>query len=155
MEGTSEPPSSPRSESTVTEDFDEATIEAVGKLTEAMETVEVARGHLYAFHQLTGSADFALGDAIELLADAGHQGLAIRMSRELLGRNVLHGRWTYQVIEEYEDTYYQVFRVFEHEARQLVGGRRHPHEAGLKRRRRTSGMPGHEARPEQASGAWE
>ena len=39
----------------------EATVEAVGKLTEALETTERARGHLYSFHQLTGSADLALG----------------------------------------------------------------------------------------------
>lgn len=36
---------------------DEATVEAVGKLTEALETVERARGHLYSFHQLTGGRE--------------------------------------------------------------------------------------------------
>jgi hypothetical protein len=128
---------------------DMATIEAVGKLTEALETVEVARGHLYAFHQLTGSADFALDDAIELLDRAGHRELAADVSRRLRGRNVLPGRWTYQVIEDYEDTYYQVFRDFERRGRQLVGGHRHAYEAELKRRRRTPGEPGHEAGPDE------
>lgn len=146
MDGTSEPTGSPREEPAVTDDF-ELAVEAIGKLTEAMETVEVARGHLYAFHQLTGSADFALGEAIDMLADAGQRDLATRLSRELLGRNVLQGRWTYQVVEEYEDTYYGVFRAFAHEGRQLVGGERHAHEARLKRKRRTPGMPGHEAHP--------
>lgn len=129
-----------------------ATIEAVGKLTEALETVEVARGHLYAFHQLTGSADFALDEAIELLDRAGHHELAADLSRQLRGRNVLPGRWTFQVIEEYEDTYYKVFRDFEHRARQLVDGRRHAYEAELKRQRRTPGEPGHEAGPDEL--AW-
>jgi hypothetical protein len=124
-----------------------ATVEAVGKLTEALETVEVARGHLYAFHQLTGSADFALGDAVELLRRAGHKDLADDLDRELVGRNVLPGRWTYQVVEEYEDTYYGVFREFERRGRELIGGHRHAYEAGLKRQRRTPDEPGHEATP--------
>lgn len=138
---------------TVREEPDQATVEAVGKLTEALETVEVARGHLYAFHQLTGSADFALEEAIELLDRAGHTKLAADLSRELLGRNVLPGRWTFQVIEDYEDTYYQVFRDFERRARQLVHGQRHRYEAGLKSRRRTPGEPGHEAHPDDVTPA--
>lgn len=130
-----------------------ATVEAVGKLTEALETVEVARGHLYAFHQLTGSADFALSDAVELLRRAGHDDLANDLGRELVGRNVLPGRWTFQLVEEYEDTYYRVFREFERRGRQLVGGTRHAYEAELKRQRRTPGEPGHEATPGEVDGS--
>ena len=33
-------------------------VDAAGKMTEALETLERARGHLYAFHQLIGRADF-------------------------------------------------------------------------------------------------
>lgn len=128
--------------------LDDGTIEAIGKLTEALETVEIARGHLYAFHQLTGTADFTLERAIELLRDVGHAQLAERLSSELLGRNVLPGRWTFQVVEEYETTYYEVFRNFERQARQLVDGQRHLHEAQLKQRRRTAGLSGHEAHPD-------
>ncbi|MBC6445690.1 hypothetical protein [Actinokineospora xionganensis] len=128
---------------------DRATVEAVGKLTEALETTEIARGHLYAFHQLTGSADFKVEEAIELLARAGHQDLAARLERELLGRNVLPGRWTFQVVEEYDDAYYQPFRDLERETRELTGGQRHRYEAGLKRARRTPGEPGHEPTPDE------
>ncbi|SDI21411.1 hypothetical protein SAMN05192558_101109 [Actinokineospora alba] len=131
------------------ESVDAATVEAVGKLTEALETTEIARGHLYAFHQLTGSADFKVEKAIDLLACAGHRDVAERLRRELLGRNVLYGRWTFQVVEEYDDTYYQPFRELERETRKLTGGRRHLHEAALKRDRRTPGEPGHEATPEE------
>lgn len=49
------------------DDVDPATVAAVGELTEALETTEVARGHLFAFHQLTGSADFKLESEIEKL----------------------------------------------------------------------------------------
>ena len=129
---------------------DAATVAAVGKLTEAFETIERARGHLYAFHQLTGSADFCLEDAIGMLADAGHHELAERMERELLGRNVLPGRWTFQVVEEYDDIYYSVFRSFVETAWRLTGGSRHAYEARLKERRRTPGEPNHEASPESS-----
>jgi hypothetical protein len=128
-------------------DTDPGTVAAVGKLTEALETVEIARGHLYAFHQLTGEADYKVEDAIEMLRGAGHHDLADRLDEELLGRNVLPGRWTFQVIEDYEDTYYDPFRELERTVRELTGGRRHVYESGLKSRRRTRGEPGHEPVP--------
>ncbi|MCW2753165.1 MAG: hypothetical protein JWQ32_576 [Marmoricola sp.] len=124
-----------------------ATIEAVGKLSEAMETVEIARGHLYAFHQLSGHADFQVEDAVELLRAAGHEDLAADLDRELVGRNVLPGRWTFQVIEDYARTYYEPFQAFEERARALTGGHRHVFEAGLKRERRSADEPGHEGDP--------
>ncbi|WP_019813418.1 hypothetical protein, partial [Saccharomonospora saliphila] len=130
-----------------TSEPDPATVRAVGKVTEALEAVEEARGHLYAFHRLTGTADFTVEEAVELLREAGHHDLAARLDREILGRNVLPGRWTYQVVEDYEDTYYRPFRHLAEQARALTPGRRHAHEAELKRTRRTPGMPGHEATP--------
>jgi hypothetical protein len=124
----------------------QATVEAVGKVTEALETIERARGHLYAFHQLTGSADLALGEAAELLAKAGHADWAQRISEELIGRNVLPDRWTFQVVEEYDDGYYKDHRSLEREVLQaLTGGRRHLHEQRMKDDRRTHGRPDHEA----------
>ncbi|WP_245595396.1 hypothetical protein [Glycomyces tenuis] len=131
--------------------LDEATVIAVGALTEALETVEVARGHLYAFHQLTGSADFKVERAVGLFEAAGHRRIAERLALELLGRNVLPGRWTFQVIEDYEATYYELFRELEREARRLTGGLPHVHEADLKRRRRSAGRPGHEATPDETA----
>lgn len=128
------------------------TVEAVGALTEALETIEIARGHLYAFHQLTGSADFKVERAVELLRAAGHGELADDLDRELVGRNVLPGRWTFQVVEDYEESYYEPFREFERRTRELTGGRRHVHEAELKRQRRTTGEPGHEATPADVTG---
>jgi hypothetical protein len=132
------------------EGLDAATVEAVGKLSEAMETIEVARGHLYAFHQLSGHADYQVGDAVELLRAAGHAGLAEEIDRELVGRNVLPGRWTFQVIEDYAQTYYRPFQRFDARAKELVGGYDHLFEAGLKRDRRTPGEPDHDADPSSA-----
>ena len=43
---------------------DDATVRALGKLGEALECVERARGQLYAVHQLTGHADLLLDGGI-------------------------------------------------------------------------------------------
>jgi len=128
--------------------LDDATVAAVGRLTEALETVERARGRLYDFHQLTGEADFKAGDAADLLREAGHTALADQVEREVVGRNVLKGRWTFQIVEDYDDGYWTAFRDAEREVREaLTGGRRHVYEAELKEERRTHGLAGHEARP--------
>lgn len=130
------------------EDVDDATVAALGKLSEALETCERARGHLYTFHQLTGSADIELGEAVTALRDAGHTGIADRIERELLGRNVVAGRWTFQLIEDYDDSYWSLFRQLERDTREeLAAGVRHLYEARLKQAERTPGQPGHEATP--------
>ncbi|GAB7007835.1 hypothetical protein JCM18899A_53120 [Nocardioides sp. AN3] len=129
---------------------DDATVEALGKLSEALEAVEVARGHLYAFHRLSGTTDLTLGDAVGQLRSAGHAELADRIGTELVGRNVIPGHWTFQIVEAYDETYYSVFKDLEQLARdQLVEGKRHLYEAEMKEDRRTHGRPGHEARPEE------
>jgi hypothetical protein len=127
---------------------DDDTVAALGKLSEGLEAVEEARGHLYAFHRLCGRADLTLGEAVQQLRDAGHSDLADRLEQELVGRNVLEGRWSFQIVEEYDDTYWSVFSALEKEARdQLVGGRRHLFEAEMKEDRRTPGNRHHEATP--------
>jgi hypothetical protein len=124
------------------------TVSALGKLSEALEAVEDARGHLYAFHRLCGTADLTLGEAVEELREAGHSALADRIDDELVGRNILEGRWSYQLVEEYDDTYYSVFKGLDQQARdELVQGRRHLFEAEMKEDRRTHGTRHHEAVP--------
>ena len=130
-------------------DVDDATVEAVGKITEALETCDRARGRLYDFHQLTGSADLKLGEGAKLLRDAGHMELADEIERELIGRNVVFGRWTFQLVEDYDDSYWSEFRRLEQRVRdELTSGRRHLFEAEMKEDRRTHGHPDHRARPE-------
>ncbi|MET7962421.1 hypothetical protein [Micromonospora zamorensis] len=124
------------------------TIAALGKLSEALECVERARGHLYSLHQLIGHADLMLDDAVEQFHAAGHHQIAERIATELRGRNVIAGRWTFQIVEDFDDGYHAVFREVDQHARdELVGGRRHLYEAEMKERRRSRGRPGHEARP--------
>ncbi len=149
---TAEDPDGPDEAHRVPPGVDRETVEAVGKLTAALEVVEQARGALYAFHRLTGRADNDLADALEALERAGHIELAAAIREDLLGRNVLAYRWTFQVVEDYDDGYWSTFRRWEQEARErLMAGRRHVYEAQLKERNRTHGRPGHEARP--ATGA--
>lgn len=134
-------------------DLDDATRAALGKLSEALEVVEDARGHLYRFHRLTGTADLTLGEAVEAFREAGHDDLADRLETELVGRNVIEGRWTYQVVEEYDDGYYALFRALESTARHdLAGGRRHVFEAWMKEDRRTHGARHHESHPGASAG---
>jgi hypothetical protein len=118
---------------------DDTTVKALGKLSEALETTERARGHLYEMHQLTGTADFQLDEAVLLFMQAGQTAIAERIQRDLIGRDVVPGHWTFQLIEEYDDGYYADFRTVERQAREeLAGGRRHLHEAQLKKLRQNS-----------------
>lgn len=126
--------------------LDDATRDAVGRLTEALETTERARGHLYSFHQLTGTADLQIGDAVQQLRRAGHTEVADRIERAIVGRNVIPGHWTFQIVEEYDDTYWSALREVERWVRdELTEGRRHLHEAAMKEDRRTHGHPDHTA----------
>lgn len=125
------------------------TVTALGKLSEALEVVEHARGLLYGFHRLTGTADLALGEAVDLLREAGHEAMADDIAERLVGRNVISGRWTFQLVEDYDDDYYATFKALEKQARiELAEGKRHLFEAEMKEDRRTHGRTHHEALPE-------
>jgi hypothetical protein len=112
---------------------DDATVAAVGKLSEALEVIENARGHLYEFHRLSGMGDLALQDALRPLRSAGPVGVAGEIDEALVGRDVLPGLWTFQIVESYDEQYYPVFRAAEKYAREtLVDGTRHLFEAEMK-----------------------
>jgi hypothetical protein len=129
-------------------DLDDETVEGLGKFSEALETVDQARGFLYAFHQLTGKADRLLQEAVDLLREAGHATLADDLDRDLVGRNVIADRWTFQIVEDFDASYWAAFRGFDERARnELAGGDRHVHEARMKQRERTAGHPRHQAGP--------
>ena len=54
----------------------DASVEALGRLSEALEAAEIARGRLYSFHRMSGTADRTLGEAVDLLRKAGQIGRA-------------------------------------------------------------------------------
>ena len=139
----------PKPEHTRPDGLDDVTVAALGKLSEALEIVEEARGLLYAFHRRTGEADLALDEAVDLLRKAGHDDIAERITTELIGRNVLEGRWTFQIVEDYDAGYYDVFKEHERSAREaLADGRTHLYEAEMKEDRRSHGRRHHEATPD-------
>ncbi len=123
------------------EGVSDETVEALGSLSKALETTERARGHLYSFHQLTGTADLELDRAVELLHKAGHPDWAEAVRTQVLGRNVIPGHWTFQIVEAYDDTYYRPFRELEQAAvEELAEGRDHLYEAEMKEARRTAAI---------------
>ncbi len=124
------------------------TVAAVGKLSEAWEWVERIRGRLFDFHQMMGRADFLFEDAADALERAGHAEAAARVRQDVVGRNVLNGRWSFQVVEEFDSCYYRPVAAVEaalHD--ELMDGKRHVFEAEMKEQRRTRGRAGHESRP--------
>ncbi|MGW0228006.1 hypothetical protein ACWDWO_06820 [Actinopolymorpha singaporensis] len=113
----------------------DATVAALGKLSEAFEVVEHARGVLFEFHRLCGTADLTLQDAVAELREAGHPELADEIDDCLVGRDVVDGRWSFQLVEAYDQHYWSVFRDVERAARQRVGDLpRHLFEAEMKHR---------------------
>ena len=107
-------------------------VAAVGKLSEALEWVERARGRLFDFHQLIGHADFLLDEAASQLEAAGCTDLAAEVRDDVIGRNVLPGRWTFQIVEEFTDGYDEPFAAMERRVRdELLDGKRHVFEAEL------------------------
>jgi hypothetical protein len=122
--------------------LDDATVDALGDLSAALEVVD----------RLTGKADLALGEAVDKLRAAGHTEIADGLERDLVGRNVIEGRWTFQIVEDYDDGYYASFRESEQNIRDsLAGGRRHLFEAEMKEARRTTGRRHHEALPRESA----
>jgi len=88
------------------EGVSDATVRAVGALSEAFEWIERARGRLYDFHQMIGHADALVDEAATELESAGFEDVAADIRLEIVGRNVIAGRWTFQLVEEFDDRYY-------------------------------------------------
>jgi hypothetical protein len=114
---------------------DDATVDAVGKISAAFEVVENARGILYAFHRMSGEADLALQEGLAALRETGNSELADEIDDVLVGRDVVRDMWTFQLVEAYDEQYWQVFRAADALVRRrLSGGRPHVFEAEMKQR---------------------
>ena len=135
------------------EGVSDATVEALGKLSAALDHVEDARGHLYAFHRLMGSAETTMEEATDLVRKAGHDDLADALDRDVLGGNPIPGMWSFQMVEAFDDGFYARAKGLHQRALDdLVQGQRHVFEAEMKELRRTRGREGHEARPAAVEG---
>ena len=116
----------------VPEGVDDATVAALGELSAAFEVIEEARGHLYAFHRRSGQADLELQQALDHLRKAGHAEPADEHLVDLVGRDVVPGLWTYQIVEAYDRTYYDVWKAAVAKAERLGEGTPHLAESGMK-----------------------
>jgi hypothetical protein len=115
------------------EGLDDATVAALGKLSKAFEVIENARGLLYQFHRMSGTADLTLQEAIDDFRKAGHEHVADTLDEVLVGRDVLPGMWTFQIVDAYDETYYSVFKGMDEWATEhLAGGTKHLYEAEMK-----------------------
>ncbi len=73
-------------------------------------------------------------EAADALDRAGHPELARRAREEVAPLDVIAGRWTYQVVDEFRDHMLSPVRAFDEEVRRrLAGGVRHRFEARQKR----------------------
>ncbi|HST46948.1 hypothetical protein [Jatrophihabitans sp.] len=108
-------------------------VAALGKLSEALEVVEEARGLLYTFHRRSGTADRILQDAVQAFHDAGEPETARQVADLLVGRDVIPGFWTFQIVEGYDTQYWQPFQAVEAAVRERLGdGTAHIYEAEMK-----------------------
>lgn len=112
---------------------DDATVKALGKLSEALEVIENARGNLYEFHRLSGMGDLTLQDAVQQLREAGQTEIADTLDEVLVGRDAIDGKWSFQLVDAYDEQYWTVFRALDAWARAKVGDApRHVFEAEVK-----------------------
>jgi hypothetical protein len=107
-------------------------LEAVHEVEVAAEWIERAFGALLDAHHRTGHAQEMLLGAAEALAGAGHDALA-RDARAVAALDAVHGRWTYQMVDEYRSHLLGPVRALDAAVRaEITGGVRHCHEARQK-----------------------
>jgi len=109
--------------------------EALHRVTLGMEWLHRAHGHLLAFHHNVGHAMDHFAAAEPLLREAGHVDLADAIREEYLPRGVVdENRWSYDVVEDFEDGVLADMDAFETTVRaQLADGQRHVAERAQER----------------------
>jgi hypothetical protein len=105
----------------------EAECEALHSVELGVEWLHRAHGNLVEFHHKTGHAMDHLAEAEAQLRDCGHADLADALRDEYLPRGVIdEDRWSYDVVESYQEGFLSDLTAFEREAREAVAdGKRH------------------------------
>lgn len=108
-------------------------LEAVHRMELAGEWFERAFGSLLEAHHWTGRAQRMLLEAAQALEDAGKGDLA-RHARHVASLDAVHGRWTYQMVDEFRSHMLEPVRALDESVRgEISGGVRHCFEASQKR----------------------
>lgn len=119
--------------------LDRALLETMATAAEAIEYIERARGHLYTLHHLLVRADILFADVATSLRDQGHADEAEILETRVIGRDVIDDRWSFEVVEAFEDGFYgPISGAVRDIERRTVGGRRHALDAALKQARARS-----------------
>ncbi|WP_306053266.1 hypothetical protein [Natronococcus wangiae] len=105
----------------------DAELEALHEVELGLEWLQRAQGNLLEFHHATGHGMDHLYEAEALLDAAGHEGLADAIRTELLPHGVVDGdRWSYDVLESFQETMLTETVRFERRVRrELADGQRH------------------------------
>ncbi|WP_248516711.1 hypothetical protein [Salinarchaeum laminariae] len=106
---------------------EEGTVAALHEVELGCEWLQRANGHLLQFHHATGHGMDHLAAAEEHLRAAGHTELADAIRDGLLPRGVVDDeRWSYDLVESFQNGLLADVSAFEREARdELAAGDRH------------------------------
>jgi len=100
-----------------------------------IEWLRRAHGSLVEFHHATGHAMDHLYEAETTLRDCGHTELADQLRDELLPRGAVEDRWTYDLLESFDDGLLADATAVERGLREeLADGQRHITERKQERR---------------------
>jgi len=116
-------------------DLTERELAALHEVELGLEWLHRAHGHLVSFHHNTGHAMDHLADAEALFREAGRTDLADTLRDEMLPRGVIDGdRWSYDVLETFQEGCLADLAAFETRTRgEVAGGRRHVAERAQER----------------------
>ena len=118
------------------DELSDSELAALHEVELGIEHLHRAHGHLVAFHHSTGRAMNHLAEAENRLRNADYEELANVIRDEYLPQGVLEGRatdeqgrWSYDVLETYEDVFLTDIVDFGEEVTDTIAdGVRHAHE---------------------------
>jgi hypothetical protein len=121
--------------STAPADLTEDERAALHRIELGLECLHRAHGHLVEFHHSTGHAMDHLAAAEPLLRECGYDDLADAVRDQYLPQGVIDDdRWSYDVLESFQEGFLAEIEGFETEAREAVAdGQRHAEERAQER----------------------
>ncbi|MFB6304139.1 MAG: hypothetical protein ABEH47_03160 [Haloferacaceae archaeon] len=100
-----------------------------------VEHLHRAYGHLLAFHHAVGHAMDRFAAIEDDLRAVGYDEYASELRDDHLPAGVVGDRWSYELVEEFQDGFLAEMTGFEHRLREdVAGGRRHVTEREQQRR---------------------
>lgn len=107
-------------------EFGEAARDALHSVELGLEWLQRAHGNLLEFHHGIGHGMNHLDDAEAKLRDCGHEELADRLRDDYLPRGPIDGRWTYELVEDFEAEFLDDLAELDRRAHEAIAdGERH------------------------------